>query len=82
MEKEIFELLRKNKTKMINFSTGQKVRCIKDDPKDDRYGIPNNIRWHIGDEFIIDRVEVLPYGTFLCDNIGNNLNAKRAIIVD
>jgi len=60
---------------------GQRVRCIKDDPCDEYYGIEDELRWHIGDEFIIESIGVEPYGTFLYDSEGHNLDIKRAKIV-
>ena len=60
---------------------GQRVRCVKDDPADDYYGIADELRWHIGDEFIIESIKVEPYGTFLYNSEGQNLNIKRAKLV-
>lgn len=65
----------------VNFTAGQKVRCIKNDPMDDRCGIADHLRWHIGDEFIVESVDVYPWGTFLNDGKGHNLNARRAEVV-
>lgn len=67
---------------MKNFvKIGEKVRCIKNDRMDDHVGIPEDKRWHIGDEFIVVKIEELPYGTFLYNNKGQNLNLKRAAVV-
>ena len=66
---------------VVNFMAGQKVRCVKADPMDDHCGIADHLRWHVGDEFIVESVDVLPFGTFLNDGNGHNLNASRAIVV-
>lgn len=63
------------------FIVGQKVKCVKNDPMDDMYDVHDDLRWHIGDEFIVDSIDVFPYGTFLNDGKGHNLNVKRAVVV-
>jgi len=63
------------------FIVGQKVKCIKNDPMDDMYDIHDDLRWHIDDEFIVDSIDVFPYGTFLNDGKGQSLNANRAQLV-
>lgn len=65
----------------VNFTAGQKVRCIKADPMDDHCGVADNLRWHVGDEFIVKSVDIFPWGTFLNDGNGHNLNARRAEVV-
>ena len=60
---------------------GQKARVIKKDKRDDYYGIAEHLRWHIGDEFIIRKIEILPYGCFLYDNEGQNVSIKRVTII-
>ena len=85
MKKDNFKSKTENNTNVVlaevNFKAGQKVRCVKNDPMDDRCGIADHLRWHIGDEFIIESVDVYPWGTFLNDGKGHNLNARRAIVV-
>ena len=57
---------------------GDRVRCVKDDPMDEHCGVDYKNRWHIGEEFIVKEVEVKPWGTFLHDGKGHNLDIKRA----
>jgi hypothetical protein len=67
---------------MKDFKEGQTVICIKDDPSDVFFKIPLENRWHIGDKFVIHKVEnVLGY-TFLHDRDGQNINAKRVELVE
>ena len=66
---------------MNKFKTGQTVKCIKDDPRDNFYGIEDDKRWHIGDKFIINTIDIYPYGIYLNDGNGHNLDAERAEIV-
>lgn len=61
---------------------GKRVRVIKDDPMDDRVGIENHLRWHIGDEFVVKNVVAHPHGVFLHDVDGHNLNIRRAELVE
>ena len=70
-----------NTTELQEFKAGQTVRCNKNDPMDAHCGIEDKNRWHIGDEFVIDHVEVKVYGTFLHDGKGHNLSADRAELV-
>lgn len=65
----------------VNSVVGKNVRVIKDDKMDDAFGIADNLRWHIGDEFKVCKVEILPWGCFLHNNEGQNLNIKRAELV-
>ena len=65
----------------VKFRAGQRVRCIKADPMDDHVGIDDKNRWHIGDEFIIESVDEYPWGVFLNDGEGHNLNARRAVAI-
>ena len=65
----------------VKFQAGQLVRCIKADPMDEHVGIEDKNRWHIGDEFIIESVEEYPWGVFLNDGEGHNLNARRAVVI-
>ena len=67
--------------KTYNFEPGQTVRCKREDPMDDHCRIADENRWHVGDEFVIDRVDVQVYGTFLHDGKGHNLDADRAELV-
>jgi len=59
-----------------------KVRVIKADKMDEACRIPDDKRWHIGDEFIVDKVEITPWGIFLHDNDNHNLDYKRAEIIE
>jgi len=65
----------------VKFCTGQRVRCIKADPMDEHVGIEDKNRWHIGDEFIIESVDEYPWGVFLNDGKGHDLNARRAVVI-
>lgn len=65
----------------VAFKKGQRVRCIKKDPMDDRCNISEHLRWHIGDEFMIDSVDKFPWGVFLNDGEGHNLDARRALVI-
>lgn len=65
----------------VKFSAGQRVRCTKNDPMDAHVGIADENRWHIGDEFVVESVEEYPWGVFLNDGEGHNLNARRAEVV-
>lgn len=60
---------------------GNRVRCVAIDPRDEYYGFPDDKRWHIGDEFIVSKVEVAPYGTFLHDGKGHNMCITRAKLI-
>lgn len=71
-----------DKRKIKEFEKGKKVRCVKDDKMDEAFNIPEENRWHIGDEFIIKDIEVFPWGTFLFDEEGHNLDVNRAEIVE
>jgi len=66
----------------MSFKKGQKVRCVKKSGLDNEARIAEHLRWHIGDEFIIEKVEVKPWGTFLYDGNGHNLSAWRAEVVE
>jgi len=65
----------------VNSVVGKKVRVIKDDKMDDAFNIADNLRWHIGDEFEVCKIELLPWGCFLHNKEGQNLNVKRAELV-
>ena len=60
---------------------GKKVRVVKSDRLDDNSNIDEKLRWHIGDEFKVAKIECLPYGVFLYRNKEHNLNYKRAKLV-
>jgi len=60
---------------------GDKVKCIKDDPRDGYYGIAERLRCHIGDELVIDKIVVESWGTFLYNKAGQNLNINRAELI-
>lgn len=61
---------------------GIKVKCVKDDGADGYYGIADELRWHIGDELIVTDIHIAPYGTFLHNHLGQNINMKRCEFVD
>jgi hypothetical protein len=61
---------------------GIKVKCVKNDGADDHYGFAEELRWHIGDELIVTDIHIAPYGTFLCNYKGQNINIKRCEFVD
>jgi hypothetical protein len=61
---------------------GIKVKCVKNDGADDYYGFAKELRWHIGDELIVTDILIAPYGTFLCNYKGQNINIKRCEFVD
>ena len=61
---------------------GCKVRCFIEDKADSFYGIAEELRWRVGDEFIVTDIHIAPYGTFLYNYKGQNLNIKRAEFVD
>jgi len=65
----------------VNSVVGKKVRVVKEDKLDDACNIADNLRWHIGDEFIVYKIEILPWGCFLHNKEGQNLNVKRAELV-
>jgi len=65
------------KEKWVN----KRVACVKEDPMDDHCGIPEENKWQIGEEFVVDSLEIEPYGIFLHDGKGHNLNIRRAIII-
>ena len=48
---------------------------------DDACNIADELRWHIGDEFKVCKIEILPWGCFLYNKEGQNLNVKRAELV-
>ena len=60
---------------------GKTVRVVKNDKLDDTCNIDDKLRWHIGDEFKVCKIECLPWGIFLHNNKGQNLNYKRAELV-
>lgn len=80
-EKESFEV--KGEDGVV-ISVGDKVRCVKEDKMDDHVGIPKEKRWNIGDEFIVGRIDVEPWGVFLyhSENPDQNINAERVIKID
>jgi len=60
---------------------GKTVRVVKNDKLDDACNIEDKLRWNIGDEFKVCKIECLPWGIFLHNNKGQNLNYKRAKLV-
>lgn len=65
----------------VDSVVGMTVRVIKEDKMDDVCGIADGLRWHIGDEFKVCKIEILPWGCFLYNNLGQNLSIKRAELV-
>lgn len=65
----------------VKFSVGQVVTCFKKDRMDDICQIPDDKRWNIGDSFTIKSIDTYPWGTFLNDGLGHNLNAVRALAI-
>jgi len=61
---------------------GIKAKCIKDDGANAYYGILDELRWRIGDELIVTDIYITPYGTFLHNHKGQNINTKRCELVD
>lgn len=66
--------------KPMNNIIGKTAKVFKNDLMDDRCNISEELRWKIGDEFKICKVECLPWGTFIYNDKGQNLNSKRAKI--
>lgn len=66
---------------VVNDVVGKTVRVIKEDRLDDACGIKDHLRWHVGDEFIVRKIEIVPWGVFLYNGDGNNLSLKRAELV-
>lgn len=60
---------------------GCEVMCIKEDKMDDICNIKKELRWQIGDRFIVAKIEKTPWGTFLYDDNGHNLDIRRALII-
>jgi len=65
----------------VDVTVGDTVRCYKDDPADGDYGIALDKRWHVGETFIVTKVKETPWGIFLHDDSGHNLNIIRAELV-
>ncbi len=61
---------------------GKTVRCIKADVLDDYAGIPEDKRWHIGDEFKIAQIIIKPYGVLIYKNAEQNIKASRVVVID
>ncbi len=58
-----------------------KVKCIKEDPIDDKVGISLENRWTLGEEITIHKVEMLTYGTFLYANVDQNIDIRRVELI-
>jgi len=54
----------------------------KNDPLDDRVGFPMENRWIEGDTIEVVKVEMTMLGTFLHNIKGQDLNIKRAGLVE
>lgn len=61
---------------------GKNVRVIKEDGMDDACNIEDKLRWKIGEEFKVCKIECVPWGIFLYNDKGQNLNYKRAELID
>lgn len=59
-----------------------KVRCIEEDPMDERVGIPEENRWKVGEEAVIHKVQMHVFGTFLYINAEQNIDIRRVELVD
>ena len=66
---------------VVRTIVGKNVRVIKKDRLDDACNIADKLRWKIGDEFKVVKIECLPWGIFLYDDNGNNLNYRRAELI-
>ena len=67
---------------VVNTIVGKKVRVIKEDRMDDACNIADELRWCIGDEFKVCKIECVPWGIFLYNDKGQNLNYKRAELIE
>tara|TARA_R110000803_G_scaffold210521_1_gene282536 strand:- start:953 stop:1216 length:264 start_codon:yes stop_codon:yes gene_type:complete len=67
---------------VVRTIVGKKVRVIKEDRMDDACNIADILRWKIGDEFKVVKIECSPWGIFLYNGNGNNLNYKRAELIE
>ena len=61
---------------------GCNVKCVANDPADERYGIPIDKRWYIGDEFVVADIMIRSYGIFICDSAGHNIKLKRVQLIN
>ena len=75
MKKKYLEL-----EKVQTIRVGDIVECIADDPVDKHYGFAKKNCWQIGESFKVKKIETFPYGTFLHDGKGHNMDINRAKI--
>lgn len=66
----------------IDLRSGQKVKCIKEDPLDEAFHVSGPLRWNIGDELIVDSISFRPWGIFINDAEGHNIEISRVAIVE
>jgi hypothetical protein len=75
MESQEFE---KKANEIINKYIGKKIRCVKESPMDKH----SNVKWEIGEEFIVKKVEVSQFGVYLYANEFENIDMNRVELVD
>lgn len=61
---------------------GCKVVVTKDDPIDEREGIPKKNRWHKGEEMTVVKIEIRPWGIFLYNIQNQNIHIKRIELIN
>ncbi len=76
-ETDVYTLL-----SVANTIVGKNVRVIKEDEMDDACNIEDKSRWKVGEEFKVCKIECVPWGIFLYNDKGQNLNYKRAELID
>lgn len=74
-ESGLFDSL--NKLYNNPIKVGDTVECVKNCGLDDAGGFAQELRWHIGDRIVVDKIESFPWGTFLNDDKGHNIDIKR-----
>ena len=62
-------------------AVGDTVEVCKDDPMDDRAEIAKELRWQIGEQFVVAEIQEFPWGVFYADGQGHNLHPRRAKLV-
>lgn len=60
---------------------GKTVRVIKKDSMDDTCQIEEKLRWHVGEEFVVRKIVIEPWGCFLEDVDGHSLSLSRAEVI-
>lgn len=66
---------------VVDLIIGRTVKVIKDDYLDVKCDIADELRWHIGDDFIVRKIVIEPWGCFLRDKDAHSLNIERAELV-